>query len=87
MTKSFGTQSNQCFSVETPWGEKIVLIERGEVISDDKVTAECLNSQFVNMTNSLDLDPSSKDDGIDMSLENKVDIARENYKNHQVLLL
>ena len=63
-------------------GEKIILIEEGEVKSDDKVIAECLNSHFANITDSLGLDPSFKDDGIDVSLENKVDIATEKYKNH-----
>ena len=48
--------------------------------------AECLNSHFVNVTDSLGLDFSFKDDGIDVSLENKVDIATENYKNHPSII-
>ena len=80
--KKFWKAVKPMFSSGNPMGEKIVLIEEGEVISDDKVIAECLNSHFVNITNSLGLDPSFKDDGIDVSLESKVDIATEKYKNH-----
>ena len=61
-------------------GEKIVLIEEGEVISDDKGIAECLNSHFVNITDSLGLDPSFKDDGIDVSLEKN---GRHSYRKIQ----
>ena len=80
--KKFWKAVKPMFSSGNPMGEKIILIEEGEVISDDKVIAECLNSHFVNITDSLGLDPSFKDDGIDVSLENKVDIATEKYKNH-----
>ena len=80
--KKFWKAVKPMFSNGNPMGEKIVLIEEGEVISDDKVIAECLNSHFVNITDSLGLDPSFKDDGIDVSLENKVDIATEKYNNH-----
>ena len=37
-------------------GEKIVLVEEGQVLSDYKVIAECLNSHFVNITDSLGLE-------------------------------
>ena len=67
-------------------GDKIILIEEGEVISDDKVTAECLNSHFVNITHSLGLDLSFKGDAIDVSLANRVDIATEKYKNHRSIV-
>ena len=80
--KKFWKAVKPMFSNGNPMGEKIVLIEEGEVISDDKVIAECLNSHFVNITDSLGLDPSFKDDGIDVSLENKVDKATEKYKDH-----
>ena len=80
--KKFWKAVKPMFYGGNPMGEKIVLIEEGEVISDDKVIAECLNSDFVKITESLGLDPSFKDDGIDVSLENKVDIATEKYKNH-----
>ena len=36
----------------------------------------------MNITDSLGLDPSFKDDGIYVNLENKTDIAMEKYKNH-----
>ena len=81
--KKFWKAVKPMFSGGNPMGEKIVLIIEGEVaISDDIVIAECLNSHFANITDSLGLDPSFKDDGIDVSLEDKVEIATEKYKNY-----
>ena len=80
--KKFWKAVKPMFPSGNPMGEKAVLIEEGEVMSDDKVIAECLNSHFVNITDSLGLDPSFKDDRIDVSLENKVEIATEKCKNH-----
>ncbi len=37
--------------------DKIILIENGEIISDDQMMAEWLNDNFVNITDSLGLDP------------------------------
>ena len=75
--KKFWKVVKPMLSSGNPMGEKIVLIEEGDVISDDKVIAECLNSHFVNITDTLSLDPSFKDDEIDVSLESKVDTATE----------
>ena len=55
--KKFWKAVKPMFSSGNPMGEKIILIEEGEVISDDKVIAECLNLHFVNITDSLGLDP------------------------------
>ena len=41
-------------------GEKINLIEEGMIISDDAMIAECFNSHFINIMDSIDLDPMSK---------------------------
>ena len=49
-------------------GEKIILIENGEVVSDDKIIAECLNTHFVNITDSLGIDPSFKINETDLSI-------------------
>ena len=49
-------------------GEKIILIEIGEVVSDDKIIAECLNTHFVNITDSLGIDPSFKINETDLSI-------------------
>ena len=40
----------------------------------------------MNITDSLGIDPSFKDYGIDVSLENKVDIATGKYKNHPSII-
>ena len=85
--KKFWKAVNPMFSNGKPMGEKIILIEEGEVISDDRVIAECLNSHVVNITDSLGLDLSFKDDGIDVSLENKVDIATGKYENHPSIVV
>ena len=63
------------FSNENPMGEKIVLIRDDKIISDDKVIAESFNSHFVNITDSLGLDPTFKDVGIHKTPENKIDTA------------
>ena len=63
-------------------GEKIILIENGEVISDDKIIAECLNTHFVNTTDSLGIDPSFKINETDLSMEESIDMALAKYKNH-----
>ncbi len=44
-------------TVGNPMTDKIILIENGEIISDDQMIAECLNDHFVNITDSLGLDP------------------------------
>ena len=41
--KKFWKAVKPMFSDGNPMGEKIVHIEEGEIISDDKVIAECLN--------------------------------------------
>ena len=61
--------------------EKSILIENGEVVSDDKIIAECLNTNFVNITNSLGIDPSFKMHETDLSMEESIDMALAMYKN------
>ncbi len=41
------------FSNGNPMGEKIVSMEDEVIISDDAMIAECFNTHFVNITDSL----------------------------------
>ena len=65
-----------------PKGEKFILIDEREVISDDKAIAECLNSHFVNVTDSLGLNPSFKNNETDMImiLNDWIDMVERKYK-------
>ena len=74
------------FSNENPMGEKIVLIKDDKIISDDKVIAESFNSHFVNITDSLDLDPTFKDVGIHTTPDKKIDTAVKKYKDHPSII-
>lgn len=65
------------FSSESPMGEKAVLVELVEVISDKKLITECLNSHFVNINGSLSIDPKFKDIGIDICWDEKIHRAIE----------
>ena len=51
--KKFWRAVKPVFSNGDRMGDKIILIENGEVVSDDKIIAECLNTHFVNITDSL----------------------------------
>ena len=70
------------FSNADPMGDKLILIEDGEVVSDDEIIAECLNTQLVNITNSLGLNLSFKNNETDFSTEESIDIAIAKYNNH-----
>ena len=82
MIKNFGEQSSQFFQMVTQMGDKIILIENGEVVSDDKIIAVCLSTHFVNITDSLGIDPSFKINETDLSIEESIDMALAKYKNH-----
>ena len=66
--------------------DKIILIERGEIISNDQMIAECFNDHFVNITESLGLDPTFRDDLECQDLEIKIDRATEKYKEHASII-
>ena len=80
--KKFWRAVKSVFSNGDPMGEKIVLVENGEVVSDDKIIAECLNTHFVNITDSLGIHLSFKINETDLSMEGSIDIALAKYKNH-----
>ena len=66
--------------------DKIILIERGEIISNDQMIAECFNDHFVNITDSLGLDPTFRDDLECQDLQIKIDRATEKYKEHASII-
>ena len=70
------------FSNRNPMGEKIVLIEDEVIISDDAMIAECFNSHFVNITDSLGLDPIFKQAPNCIELDEKVEVGLMKYTNH-----
>ena len=68
-------------------GEKIVLTEEGMIISDDSMIAECLNSHFINITNSLELDPMFEQVPNYVELDEKVSLALAKYNNYQSIII
>ena len=61
---------------------KIHSYENGEIVSDDKAIAECLNCHFVSITDSLGLNASFKSSETDSSVDDSVDMAIDKYKSH-----
>ena len=80
--KTFWRVVKPVFSNGDPMGDKIILIENGKVILNDKIIAECLNTHIVNFTDSLGLNPSFKNNETDLSMEESIDMAIAKYKNH-----
>ena len=60
----------------------MTLIEDGEIMSDEKAIADCLNSRFVKITDSLGLNTSFKSSETDLSVDDRVDVAIDKYKSH-----
>ena len=63
-------------------GEKFTFLYNGKVMSDDKATSECLNFHFVNITDSLGLNPSFKSNRADLSVDDRIGMSIDKYKNH-----
>ena len=84
--KKFWKTVKPMFSNGNPMTDKIILIERGEIISNDQMIAECFNDHFVNITDSLGLDPTFRDDFECQDLQIKIDRATEKYKEHASII-
>ena len=67
-------------------GQKIVLIEDEVIISDDAMIAECFNSHFVNITDSLGLDSMFKQVSSCIELDEKLKFALMKYSNHPSII-
>ena len=84
--KTFWKAVKPMFSNGNPVGEKIVLIEDEVIISDDAMIAECFNSHFVNITDSLGLDPMFKQTPNCIELDEKIEVALMKYRNHPSII-
>ena len=56
------------------------------MISDDAMIAECLNSHFINITDSLELDPMFEQVPNYVELDEKVSLALAKYNNHPSII-
>ena len=84
--KHFWKMVKPMFSNSNEMGEKIVLTEEGMIISDDAMIAECLNSHFINITNSLELDPMFEQVPNYAELDEKVSLELAKYNNHPSII-
>ena len=69
-----------------PMEQKIILIEGEEILAKDEEVAECLNTYFVNITDSLNLNASDNESNVEDSLDSRIDTAIVRYANHQSIL-
>ena len=74
------------FSNTDPMSNKIILVENGEILQEETRVAENLNSYFLNIIDTLDLDPFFKDTDQNGTVDQKVNQAIEKYKNHDSVL-
>ena len=86
MRRNFGKWSNPYFLTVIQWDKKIALIEDEMIISDDAMIAECFSSHFVNITDSLGLDPMSKQVSSCIELDEKLKVALMTYRNHPSII-
>ena len=82
MNKKFWKTFKPFFSNSYTLPEKMIIVEKGEVLTDDISIAECMNQYFVNVTKTLDIkewpDPQpllQTDDTVSAAILHK-------YKNH-----
>lgn len=69
---------------------KITLIEKDEIISDDKKIAEILNDNFVDAVKNLGIEKSIQRENMaceGLSMEQKIDAILENYKSHPSIVM
>ena len=84
--KKFWKMVKPMFSNSDQMGDKIVLTEEGKIISDDAMIAECLNIHFINITDSLELDPMFKQEPNYIELDEKISLAIAKYNNHPSII-
>ena len=65
---------------------KIILVEDGEILQEETRVAEILNSYFLNITDTLGLDPFFKDTDQNETVDQMVNQAVEKYKNYNSIL-
>ena len=71
------------FSNVNPMSEKIILIDGEKIIAEDTKLAQCFNTYFLNITDSLGLSvPDNPDNNDRLNLNEMVTNAIKKYKNH-----
>ena len=71
------------FSNVNPMSEKIILIGGEKIIAEDTKLAQCFNTYFLNITDSLGLSvPDNPDNNDRLNLDEMVTNAIKKYKNH-----
>ena len=67
--------------------EKITLIDDGKIVSNDVEIAECFNTYFANIANSLEIDPIFKAVPDQLPTEQMVMRALHKYKVHKSICI
>ena len=75
------------FTNKNPVSEKMILIDDGKIVSNDVEIAECLNTYFTNITNSLEIDPIFKVVLDQLPTEQMVMRGLEKYKDHKIICI
>ena len=75
------------FTTKNPMSEKITLIDDDKIVSNDVDIAECFNTYFTNITNSLAFDPIFKVVPDQLPTEQMVVRALDKYKVHKSICI
>ena len=73
------------FTNVNPMEQKNILVEE-EILTKDEAVAECLNTYFVTITDSLNLNATYNEKKVENSLDSRIDTAIARYTNHQSIL-
>ena len=85
--KRFWKTVKQFFTNKNHMSEKITLIEDCKIVSNDVEIAECLNTHFTNITNSLEIDPIFKVVPDQLPTEQMVMRALDKYTDHKSICI
>ena len=80
--KEFWKTVKPLFSNKNPMSEKIIVIEDGNILSNDAEVAEYLNEYFCNITDSLHIYPLFKEVQENLSVDQMVLRSIYKYKDH-----
>ena len=81
MSKKFWKTFKPFFSTKYTPTEKMIIVEKGEVLTDDRAIAECMNDYFVNITKTLEI-KSWPEPNSPIPTDDDVATAINKYKNH-----
>ena len=84
--KKFWKAVKPLFSNTDPMSNKIILVEKGEILQEEIQVAESLNSYLLNKTDTSGLDPFFTDTDQKRTVDQTVNQAIEKYKNHDSIL-